>query len=367
MSRVVTWAIPTSLAVNGKFGAVVGHAPDAVEFAGVDSIEHEDLPATSGRRWRLAIHPHECRRLLDDSVRFAGDDVTVVGKTDVERLATAAQCQVERIRMISRGRADGHAALELGDRASERFAEVGNAIGDVTSHHRRDHLCIGRDRPGDAQPVADLDVGVIVDVAVEDSNHVRGTTGLLELLAVERVAVGFADDPDTCPTRVAEHGEPRIGLRQRQAQQFVGADRSAQRTSVVAELADLSGGLVHEAEARPCHAHRAVLEQRITVALEQHPLHRGVRHGQPVVPDEEVKTGGVATAHLESIERRQRLLHGQVAGDRSNGAIESRQCLDLACRAQTVVADRPRRVAEVDQLCCDRVPARRGRAHRRPR
>ncbi len=59
----------------------------------------------------------------------------------------------------------------------------------------------------------DLDIGVIVDIAVEDGDHVWSAAGLLELFAVERMTVGLADDSDTGPARVTEHGEPCIRLR----------------------------------------------------------------------------------------------------------------------------------------------------------
>ena len=51
-------------------------------------------------------------------------------------------------------------------------------------------------------------------------------------------------------------------------------DRGAQGTRVVAELADLGCRLVHEAQAVTGDAHRAVLEQRIGIAFEQHALQR---------------------------------------------------------------------------------------------
>ena len=69
-----------------------------------------------------------------------------------------------------------------------------------------------------------------------------------------------------------------------------------------------------------------------------------------MVPHEQVQAGGVATANLEAIERRQRLLHGQVTGDRSDGAVAPDQRLDLASGAQTIVSDRPGRVTQLDQF-----------------
>ena len=135
----------------------------------------------------------------------------------------------------------------------------------------------------------------------------------------------------------------------RRRKRIVG-DRGAQGAGVVAELADLGGGLVDEAQAPAGDAHRAVLEQRIAVALEDRPLHHRIGRRQPVVPHEEVQTGRVATAHLEPVERRQRLLDGQVSGDCRNRAVSAGQRLDFASRAEPVVPNGPCRIAEVDQL-----------------
>ena len=315
---------------QGQLAAVVGHPANAVEIAGLIAVEHEDLTAATGRRERFTVDADEPCGLLDDSVRLAGHDVAVVTEADVQRLAAAAQGQVQVVGRGGSSSADGHAALELGDGATERLAQIDHPRGHMMGHHRRDHLGVGRDRPGDAQAVMDLDVGVVVDVAVEHGDHVRSAADLFELLAVQRVAVGLADDPDARPTGVAEHAEPRVGMRQSEAQQVVAGNRGAKGASVVAELADLGSCLVHEAEAVTGDAHRAVLEQRIGVAFEQHPLQRRVRHRQAVVPHEQVQPGRVAAAHLESIERRQRLLHCQVAGQSGDRAVASGQRLDLA-------------------------------------
>jgi hypothetical protein len=62
--------------------------------------------------------------------------------------------------------------------------------------------------------VLDAEVGVVVDVAVERGHHVRARVGgrrRFELLAVERVRVGFGDDADARPAGVTEHGERAVG------------------------------------------------------------------------------------------------------------------------------------------------------------
>ena len=149
---------------------------------------------------------------------------------------------------------------------------------------------------------------------------------------------------------MAEHSEPRVGLRQGEPQQRVATDRRAQRAGVVAELADLRRSFVDEPHALPGDAHRAVLEQRIMVAFGEHALHTRIRQRQPVTPHEQVQAGRVAAAHLEAVERRQGLLHGEVTGNRRNRAVEAGKGLDLACGSQTIEPHRPGRVAKIDQL-----------------
>jgi len=120
--------------------------------------------------------------------------------------------------------------------------------------------------------VIDLDVGVVVHVAVEHGDGVGGATvellvaGKFHLLPVHRMAVGFADDPHAGPTGVAEHGHLGCRVGEREPQQVVGPHRSPKRGDVVAELTDLSGGLVDEAEAATGEADRPVLEQGVATA-----------------------------------------------------------------------------------------------------
>ena len=138
----------------------------------------------------------------------------------------------------------------------------------VAAHHDGDDLGVGGDRGVDRQVVGDLQIGVVVDVAVEHGDGVRALRATTGLVAVHRVAVRFADDPDARPPRVAEHRQPGGGRIERCAQEVVGGDRGAQRADVVAELADLGGGLVDEAErlAGEAHARRSGTADRCRAA-----------------------------------------------------------------------------------------------------
>ena len=75
--------------------------------------------------------------------------------------------------------------------------------------------------------------------------------------------VGLADDSDTRPTGVTEHDGLDRGRHEREPQELVATERSAQSTGVVAQLPDLGGGLVDEGEMALRSAYRHRTEQRI--------------------------------------------------------------------------------------------------------
>ena len=153
-----------------------------------------------------------------------------------------------------------------------------------------------------------LEVGVVVDVAVERADDV-GAVGAVELLVVQRVRVGLGDDADARPAGVTEHHDLGGVVGQREVQQRVVADRGAQHRGVVAELPDLGRGLVDERELVAGGAHRARSEQRVgRPHLDETPDGRLVEV-EPVVAHEEVQPGRVAAAHLEAVDGRERDLH----------------------------------------------------------
>ena len=123
----------------------------------------------------------------------------------------------------------------------------------------------------------------------------------------------------------------------------------AEHPGVVAELTDLGRRLVDERQAAVDPAHRPGLVQRIGVAPGQQPGDTRVGLVEPVVPHEQVDAGGVAAADLEPVDRRQRLLDGEVAGQRTDRRVATGEQRDLTGRAQPVVADRPRRITQGDQ------------------
>ncbi len=60
------------------------------QLTGMVGVEHHDLSTA------LAVESQVAHRLLDDSVRLAGDDEAVVGEADVQTLPTAAQREQHR-------------------------------------------------------------------------------------------------------------------------------------------------------------------------------------------------------------------------------------------------------------------------------
>jgi hypothetical protein len=62
-----------------------------------------------------------------------------------------------------------------------------------------------------------------------------------------------------------------------------------------------------------------------------------------------VEPGRVAAADLEAIDRRQRLLHREVAGAGSRAGVTSRQRVDFTSGPQPIATDRPQRVAQRDR------------------
>ena len=123
MSRVVISARGEVGVGDRQRRAVVGQAVDAVERAGPRAVEHHDL-APAGRGVvgvgrRLAVHAHVAVGLLDHAVGLAGHDVGVVGQADVEGLAAAPQGEEQLVGLGGWPGADGHRALEAGDRRAE--------------------------------------------------------------------------------------------------------------------------------------------------------------------------------------------------------------------------------------------------------
>ena len=129
MSRVVISAAATSCFGDRELGAVVSHAADARRAC--RPVARRARRSGRGCRLgfvrvagRLAVEAQVRGRLLDHAVRLAGHDERVVGQADVERLAAAAQRELEPVGIAGGGRADRDGAVERGDRPAERLGRL---------------------------------------------------------------------------------------------------------------------------------------------------------------------------------------------------------------------------------------------------
>ena len=116
---------------------------------------------------------------------------------------------------------------------------------------------------------------------------------------------------------MGQHEHAGIGGGQRGGQQAVGGHCRPQGRGVVAQFADLGCRLVDDAEHAVNEAHRTRAERRIVAAALQGCGHNGIVAVESVAADQEVQPGRVAPAHLEPVQRRQRLVDRQVGLDRS--------------------------------------------------
>ena len=159
--------------------------------------------------------------------------------------------------------------------------------------------------------------------------------------------------------------------RQGQAQQVVGQQVGPHGGGVVAELADLGGRLVDEAEVALGRAHRLRPEEVVAGPAGDEPGHRGVGEVEAVVADEHGEPGAVAAAHLEPVEGGERLLDRRADLDGRPRRVGSHELAHARGGGQPVAHHRPERVLQPEQRgvgVLERVPGRRtGRRRAAPR
>ena len=167
------------------------------------------------------------------------------------------------------------------------------------------------------------------------------------------MGIRLRDQPDAGPTGVAEHHRfGRVGV-ERLPEERVGQDLRTKLARVVAELADLGRGLVHEADRTVGHADRPGAEQRVGGPFGQNGLHGRRLKIERVVLHQDVQAGRVATAHLQSIDGRQRLLHRGVTRYGGGTRVGTRQLTDRRRVAQSIVVDGPQRVLQTNDSGID--------------
>ncbi len=129
---------------------------------------------------------------------------------------------------------------------------------------------------------------------------------------------------------------------------------------VVAQLTDLGRGLVHEAQQSVDDTHGAVTEQGVVSAVESG-HHGRIVEVEPVVAHHHVQAGAVATADLETIEGRERVLDGQHGGQLGGGRVGTAQIGHGPGGAEAVATDGPRRVLQPDDGGVERFERAAGR------
>ena len=138
--------------------------PSSVPAAAASSAD--DLAAV------LAVEADVARRLLDDAVGLAGDDVAVVGEADVHALPAAVEGEEDAPGIVGGGERRSPPSPRTTATVRRKASNSAGRRG-AASDERRDHLGVGGDRTGDAQGVLDAQVGVVVDVAVEHADDER--------------------------------------------------------------------------------------------------------------------------------------------------------------------------------------------------
>ena len=148
---------------------------------------------------------------------------------------------------------------------------------------------------------------------------------------------------------MAEHQCASGFVGERSVQQRVVGERLADHCRVVAELTDLGGGLVHDAQDPVDDANRAGAKvgiARTTVDLGGD--HRIVKVERMVV-NEDVQAGAIAAADLEPIDRRQGLVDRQEGLERPGMHRTAAEVADDLCGPEPVAGDRPHPIANSDQ------------------
>ena len=320
--------------------SIVGNQGHTGFIACARGLEHHHL--TTARRSfrmreRLAVHAHVALRFFDEAVRLARDDETILCQADAKTLAASFQCQEQRVGLVCGCGSDGDGALECRNRLAKRLRQR-VTLAYPARHESRNHLCVRRDRLGEAQIVACPQVGMVVDVTVECSHQVRRIRRCLQLFAVHRVSVGFGNDADARPARVTEHGDPGIGLAHCETQQVVGQHCRTHHAGVVAELADFGCRLVDERPRIARDTYRTGGKEIVVMSGTEQGRDAGVVSAQTVVPHHHVHAGRVASAHLETVESGECLLDGEVSTERRSARACTSEIVHGKCRSDAVFA-----------------------------
>ena len=296
-----------------KRRAVVGEHADSLECPRSGAEQLHDLTARRGLVGDvrgLAVETHVVDRLFHRAVRFARHDETVLGDADVQALAASVQCEVHVVRFVRGAVPDGDRTLELRDGIEESRKCRGPALA-ATVDESRDHLGIGGDGVGEPQAVSGLQVGMVVDITVQNGHRER-TGVVVHFLTVDGMGVRLGDDSHTRPPRVPEHRRAGALGPECTAQKPVTGEGCTHVPRVVTEFADLGSGLVHEDERAAHLADAPVGEQRIGGTFRNCSGQVGVGLHERRRRHEHTDSCRVTAAHLHAVDRRQCLLDAEV-------------------------------------------------------
>ena len=160
------------------------------------------------------------------------------------------------------------------------------------------------------------------------------------------MGVRLVDETHAGPAGVAQdRGLGPLGG-QGPGQQSVGADRLPQGPGVVAQLAHLGRGLVHEAQHVSRAPDRTGAEQGVAAPGAEPDAHLGLVEVEAVVAHEQVEAGRVAASDLEAVEGEEGNLHGGERRQRRPSRPWAGQALHPTRRLQPVPLNGPEGVLD---------------------
>ena len=164
--------------------------------------------------------------------------------------------------------------------------------------------------------------------------------------------IWLGNDADACPTRVPDYRNTCAWLTHQQPQQVVAANGVAHDSGVVAKFANFGRGFVHK---RPspsgvAHANRTRSKQRVVRAASKQRHHPVVGCLDFVAPNQHVDAGRVAATHFHAINSGERLLNSEICVACTGGCVGACQVEHHVGIVYAVVTQRPRGIAQRNQL-----------------
>ena len=103
--------------------------------------------------------------LFNNAVWLAGNDEPIFRNTDIQTLTASAKCKHHGVWFVSAGNGNCHTAFKLGNGFSKGIHERHSRCV-LARDNSWDDFCIGGNWLCNMQPIANFDVGMVVNVAV---------------------------------------------------------------------------------------------------------------------------------------------------------------------------------------------------------